>query len=267
LEQLADYCREKDITAQWFVPASSESGFEPNRSVLDGDPSRAEIDLLEQQYKEALALEQAGEWENAAEIYRRGLEKHPEFAEFHFRLGDCLFQLKDYQTARTHYDQSRDLDGHPVRANADYRKAVTEVAEEHQIPLIDTLALLRSHSPHDLLDRSVFHDNVHPTLKTYYYLGTEAVAQAIGRNLFTSRLGDAAEIAPARYADAVRDAGLVPDDVALAYKRYGDHFKWLGQLRSENSRRLRQGDEYLDRAEKLKAGTIEPGQEGTDPLK
>ena len=40
LEQLAEYCRGEGIATLWFVPAGSESAYEPNRSVVRrGTPS------------------------------------------------------------------------------------------------------------------------------------------------------------------------------------------------------------------------------------
>lgn len=266
LEQFADYCRRLDISSQWFIPASSESVFEPNRSLMAPGASEADALELEQQYHQALSLEAGGQWSQAADIYRDGLGRHPDFSEFHFRLGECLIHSEQYDLARQHFARARDADGHPVSANADYRQAVADVATERGISLIDSLDAFREHTPHRILDRTMFHDNVHPTLFAFYLLGAEAAEQVGFVPEFQTRLGLPAQVKREPLSAAVRDAGMTAADLALAYERTADDLKWMGRLRFDESRRLREGEQYDHRAALLKSGDIKPGEQGTEAL-
>jgi hypothetical protein len=102
LQQLAEYGAREQIPMVWFVPAASEAGFEPNRSLVQPGTSAGAQQTLEARYQEARRAEQAENWDLAAAIYRQGLAHQPQFAEFHFRLGQCLLNLGQFDAARQH---------------------------------------------------------------------------------------------------------------------------------------------------------------------
>nr|AUN35842.1 hypothetical protein [uncultured bacterium] len=110
LEQFAGYCRDNGITSQWIVPASAESVYEPDRSVVSEGTSSSEVNRMRSRYDEALVLEQSKKWQEAAAIYREELVKQPGFAEFHFRLAECLVEMGQYDEAHKEFVLARDTD-------------------------------------------------------------------------------------------------------------------------------------------------------------
>jgi tetratricopeptide (TPR) repeat protein len=266
LRQFAIYCREHDITVQWIVPACADSVYEPDRSVVAEGTSDAEIARLKTRYDEALALEASKKWQQAADIYRAELQMQPGFAEFHFRLAECLAELGQFDEARTQYLLARDTDGCPTRANSDFRRQQFEVAEEFSIPHLDGAEILRSQTAHGIIDRSMVHDNVHPTLRAFFLLGVAAADQAQNMGLFDSFLEMPRVAGEARLSDAIKAQELTNADLVNAYHHTADDLRWLGRLRWEDSRRVREADEYDRRADRLKSGEIKPGQEGTESL-
>ncbi len=267
LEQFATYCRENGITAQWMVPACSESVYEPDRStVLDGT-SKDEQQALIRRYDEARALEAAGEWEKAGDVYRALLEEQPNFAEFHFRLGECLVNLKQYQPAQRHFQRARDDDGMPARANGDFCRQIAEVAAAFDIPCLDAADVLRPHTPFGILDRTMFLDNVHPTLRASYLLGTAAADQASQTSELQAHLGSPAAPVSADLPAALWDMQITVDDLIAAYKRTADDWRWLSRFRFDGARRMNEGLRFDELAQKLSTGAIQPGENGTEPLK
>lgn len=266
LEQLAMFCRDEGIAAVWFVPAGSESGYPPNRShtpILVGPDIRND---LTQRFERARSYEADGQWSAAADLYRTGLERVPNFAEFHFRLAECLSQLGEFEAAARHYREALDQDGHPVRANRDYRRTVAEVAARFRIPIVDSPSLLRKHSPHGILGAAMFHDNVHPTLQAFFLLGIAACDRLAASGQLEAKFGRPQEMEPARLAEAVQASDLTVDDLAHGYRRLADTLRWLTRLRYDAARLQRQADRYENMARRLKAGEIAAGQGGSEAL-
>lgn len=255
LDALADWAEAQGTACVWFVPAGSESGFDPNRSAAAPGTSVEECRELEQRYGSARVLEAAGHWEDAAALYRSALDRQPQFAEFHYRLGACLEQLAQHAEAREHFSQALELDRYPVRALADYRRQITEVADQRRIEWIDAADVLRPWTPHGTLDGTVFHDNVHPTLRGAYLLGIAAanrVAQA------TLPRPDRGQLPLADFRAAVADLGITREDLAESYLRTAETLRWLGPLRFDRSQREARADRYAARAAELASGTGRP---------
>lgn len=266
LRQLAEYCRTNDIATIWFVPAANEADWDPNRSSLStiriagGEPE------LRRLHREALEREAAGKTQDAIDLYRRGLKAQPELAEFHYRLGRCLLKQSRDREAAFHLQRALDVDGHPIRANVDYRALVATVAKEAQIPLIDSPALLRKHTQHGILDRTLFHDNVHPTLKTFYLLGTAACKRIESDARLQKRLGPPEPIANPGFAQSLADAGMTPDDLSLAYARSAFGVRWLTRCRFDAQWRLSLAEQLQRWSDRLKTGEMLPGDDGSESL-
>ena len=266
LEQLADYRTSESISTLWFIPAASESDWEPNRSTAGPAGIVADRKALPAIYETARRLQRDGKPELAATEWRKGLERSPDFAEFHFRLAECLFELGDDTGARRHFVLAMDADGHPIRANSDYRNLIREVAVQRNILLVDSPAVLRRHTEHGILDRSLFYDNAHPTLRTLFLLSVAAVETLVEHAIPGRPAIAEADIPEARFANAVSDLSIGRDDVSLAYRRIAHGVAWLRRWRFEKERRDRDAKRYEELAEKLASREIDPGQMGTDSL-
>ncbi len=266
LEQLARFGRSQDIAQLWYVPAASESGYEPNRSCVRRGALPGEIDALHAMNERAADRERAADWKAAAELYRTGLRAQPDFADFHFRLGECLLHLGLPDEARRHFQEALEDDGHPVRATRPCRMAVAEVAAAFSIPTIFTGDALRPHTAFGILDRSLFHDNVHPTLRGFYNMGVAGVEVLAKSRVLEARFGPPARISAVEFADALHAMHIDRSDVARALYRCANGLRWLACMRYDAKRRIQQADEYVRLAERLEAGEIEPGEAGTEAL-
>jgi tetratricopeptide (TPR) repeat protein len=264
LEQLAEFCRREQIVTIWFVPAASEIGFEPNRSLVRPGTSAADRQTLVDEYAEARAAEQRQDWARAAEIYRQGLAEQPEFAEFHFRLGRCLMEQGEYAEAQPHLAAALEFDGHPVRMPRGYREAVREVARTHGFPIIDVEAVLRPATPHGILDRTVFLDDVHPTLKGQFLLGC-ALAETL-REPFAAICGHEVALRPVTVRDAVTALGLDAEILAAAYDQLANGLDARVILRFDRQERSAEARQLRTIVTQLRTGALSFDATGVDAI-
>ena len=266
LVQLAGFCQREQIPTLWYVPAANEADWEPNRSVPAAFQLEASEDELESLYEKGRKNEADGEFDVAITVYRRGLQSQPDFAEFHYRMGRCLLQLDRDSEAALHFQRAIDTDGHPIRANAEYRELVAEVATQYEIPFVDSPALLRAQTERGHLDRTLFHDNVHPTLKTFFLLGTAACQTVVNDPSLRERLGEPTESSPPDFSRSVEDAGITADDLALACKRIAHGTRWMTRWRFDDTARLHLAQQLERWSKQLASGEIQPGDDGSEPL-
>jgi lysophospholipase L1-like esterase len=173
LAAIAIYSQRVGAIPILVVPPSNDAGFEPNRSFLAADSTRAEREAYARTFIEARSMEDTSP-ERAIEIYRSLAASQPGFAETHYRLGCLLEKAGQWELAYAHFVRARDLDGWPMRALTSFQDAYREVAAEHDCVLVDGQAIFHAVGPHGLLDDHLFADGMHPSLK-----GQIALAQGI----------------------------------------------------------------------------------------
>ncbi len=281
LEQLAAWCGRLQIPTLWFVPAGLEADYEPNRSSLSHRATDEERDDLFRITGEAKSLQLAGRYGQAADIYRRSLDRYPGFAAFHFRLAECQMRLGDRKDAARNYALALESDGYPIRMLEPFRRQVAETASRFGVPTIDAQDVLRPCTPFGILDRSVFLDYAHPNLRSYYLLGMAAFAKVEEAKLlpdFVSRTSvqtagplvaiqkndrDARRI---DFASAIKWARFGTADLSLAYLRTAEAEKSIARLRRESTQLIQESERFRDWSRRLKTGVLKPGQEGTESL-
>ena len=236
LEAIVDYCEQIGAVPILVIPPGNESGFEPNRTVVSARVSQAE----RRRSRSNSSRPELSKQENPAQSqsrYRSLLDRQPDFAEAHFRLGRLLEQAGAFEEAREHYILARDLDGFPVRCLSDFAHIYRDVAVRHNSILIDGAAVLRARGRHGILDDGLIHDAHHPTLASHLNLAQAVLDQLHQRRL----LGLGAEGAPAPIVDPAECASHFQIDsqvwVGVCVKE-GTYFKHLaaGSLRYRRAR-------------------------------
>ena len=112
------------------IPPGNDAGFEPNRSFLSSNTSRAQREAFASEFLAARDDDPRNPV-RAETAYRRLLEGQPRFAEAHFRLARLLEQAGHWDEAFHHYVAARDLDGLPMRLPSDFQQAYKDVAARH----------------------------------------------------------------------------------------------------------------------------------------
>lgn len=260
--QLNDFCKRSGIVPIWFVPAASESGFEPNSSGFRDESKTADAREIERLYENARKQTCTA----AIKFYRKALQRYPRFAEFHYRLAQCLQQTGDIEGARKHYQLALDEDLFPIRANRDYRRVIRDTARTTDTPLVETGASLRSRTSNGILGTTLFLDNVHMTLAGYYFTAVAGCETIDASEVFVRRFGRPQRVPMLTLAECIAKAGLSREDLSEAYRRTSFSLGEMQRWRIDGTERGRQADRFKRLAEQLKSGAISPGEEGTESL-
>lgn len=183
LDGLLNDCDAAGILTMLVVPPSNDGGFDPNRSVLPPDTSRAE----QRAFAARLDAVVRGEKDRPAEAvagYRRLIAEQPGFAETHFRLARLLEAADSYDEAREEYTRARDLDGLPIRCPSPFLEVCRELGRRHRCILLDASRLLALACPHGVLDDRMFNDAHHPSLNAFATMAREALRLLKDRRAF-----------------------------------------------------------------------------------
>jgi len=252
LEALVSYCERIGALSILIVPPANEAGYEPSRSTLPGSvPELDRLGLVERM-ENARALEWRDPAASAA-AYRSILERHPGFAEAHFRLARLLEQKGRLTDAALHYLEALDHDGLPIRCQAPFRAAYEEVARRHpRSILIDGRRELAAASPDGLLGDHVIQDTHHPTLQGQVALAGAVLRELDRRQVFSLPHTRTVPLDPAACADHF---ALDANRWATMCERTSEHYKRVAGYRYDPAERLGKARRYALALERIRGGT------------
>jgi hypothetical protein len=110
LEATVGYCERIGALPILIVPPANEADYEPSRSTLPPTVSGTERDRLVREFFEARGVE-ATNPALGQSLFRGILDRHPGFAEAHFRLGRLLQHASLIDEARRHFSEALENDG------------------------------------------------------------------------------------------------------------------------------------------------------------
>ncbi len=259
LEAMTSYCEGLGAQVVLVIPPGNDADFEPNRSFLPPETTRAERMTFARDFEAARRLETADP-AKAVAAYRALLERQPGFAEVHYRLARRLEALGEIAEANTHYIAARDQDGLPMRCPSDFQNAYREVAKRHPSAiLVDGPAELRDLSPRGTVGDTFFTDGFHPSL-----IGYTELAQAILTGLRDRRAIEFRETTPTPVVsppDCARHFGMDPDKWQQVCGYAAWFYYHASAVRFDGSRRLAKMARYQEASRRIHAG-VPPGQVG-----
>jgi hypothetical protein len=236
-----------------ILPPGNDFDYEPNRSVLSPEATRQERARFERAFLEAKGRERTDPAGSLA-AYRALLDRHPGFAELHFRLARLLAKEGRWDEAYHHATQGRDLDGFPGRCLTVFQDIYRKVAAGHRCTLIDSQEYFHKIGYHGLLDDHLFHDAIHPSLR-----GQVALAQAVLQAIHDRRaLGWPENVPPVTIdpGDCATHFRLTP----FAWEKvcnFGIMFYDLTEsLRYDPSERIARRVRFGSALERIKAGEL-----------
>ena len=151
-----------------------------------GNAERREWDKLYQQGNLRL---QAGAAEAALEFYDQAVQLDERYAELHYRRGRALFALGHYQAAEAAFWRAVDEDIAPLRMPSSMPGLIAEVADWHDVPVIDYDQVLRRaylrRYDHAVFGNEFFLDHVHPNIEGHRLLALQLLQQLIDQGVVT----------------------------------------------------------------------------------
>ena len=213
---------------------------------------KQERQRLVQGFQEARALESRDPAASSAQ-YAAILERHPGFAEAHFRLARLLEKQGRVAEAGLHYLAALDHDGLPIRCPAPLRAAYERVAIRHpRSILIDGRNELAAISPTGLLGDHVIQDTHHPTLSGIVALAGAVLRELDRKRVFPQSCSGNLPLDPADCADHFE---MDAEKWATVCDRTSEHYKRVALYRYDPSERLAKSRRYADAAGRLHNGT------------
>jgi len=131
---------------------------------------RAEWEIL---YGQGKALEAAGSYPAALNVYSNAAAIDSDFAELQFRIGACQLALTNPVQAKAAFERARDHDVLAVRADTRINGIIRDAAHGQtggRVVLVDAAEVMAGNSPEGIPGRELFYEHVHFTLPGNYQL-------------------------------------------------------------------------------------------------
>jgi hypothetical protein len=177
---LADICRAGQRAGAPVILSTvgvNLGGCGPFGSLHCDGISEKERNEWEEAYAHGVALEAEGRHADAVAVYLKAEQLDNEYAELQFRLGQCYWDLGEFDKARERYVTARDLDTLRFRADTRINAIIRETATAQSkagVQLVDAARALADNSAHGTPGDGLFHEHVH-----FEFRGTYLVAVAI----------------------------------------------------------------------------------------
>ncbi len=167
-------------------------------------------------YKRGVDFESQDRHADAVAAYLAAEQTDGEYAELHFRLGQCYQAFGELDQARERYARARDLDTLRFRADTRINEIIRATATARSnagVRLVDAARILAENSPRDTPGCGFFHEHVHLTFPGTYLVASSVVEQA--HDVMPARIREQAENYPV--VSEERCAGL------LAYTSWDEY--------------------------------------------
>jgi tetratricopeptide (TPR) repeat protein len=232
LGRMIDLARSHGAEVLLVVPASNLKDCSPFKSQHRQTLAPAERQQWSAAFREGMQLKGEGRLAEAAAALRQAADIDARHAESHYRLGQVLFALGQFEQARAAFVRARDEDICPLRAVSEIPEIIRGTARRRSAWLVDYESLVaeacRDKYAHQSPGRELFVDHVHPTLDGFQMLSV-ALAEELSRHgvaRFSPGWRDAA--VPAA-AEAVK-ARIDRTAEAAALRTVAMVFSWAGKL-------------------------------------
>jgi tetratricopeptide (TPR) repeat protein len=183
----------------------------PFASLHRADITENQKNKWDKLYQEAIALETAGEYAKAVNLYLTAEKTDDTYADLQFRLGRCYWAMAQYDKSRDRYIKARELDTLRFRADMQINEIIRDVAARKQddgIYFVDTTRMLEANSPNGTPGEELFYEHVH-----FNFTGNYLVAKTIFEQI--------EKILPAKIRLHKDDlSGLLTEDQCKQYLAY-----------------------------------------------
>jgi tetratricopeptide (TPR) repeat protein len=145
----------------------------PFGSLHRQDLTDSALKEWEVNYNAGIDLESAGKFEEAIVLYQKASAIDAEFADLSYRLARCFWALDQYEEARKHYVNARNLDALRFRADSrinDIIREIPAIRSDVDATVVDAESALQAASPQGIAGDRLFYDHVHLNFTGNYLL-------------------------------------------------------------------------------------------------
>ena len=231
LKRIADIADSAGADKIFIVPAKQLRDLTPFKSEHRNDLEPDELMQWLVLYSDARELQKAGKLEPALAKFNDAMEIDDRYAELHYRIGEVMFDQRNYEEAEAAFRRAVDEDVTPLRILAPMQQIVHEVAADEGDPLIDFPSLLRKvymeNYGHGIFGSEFFVDHVHFTIEGHRLIGRALFEQLVAQGIAHPEAGW-----NETRAEQVRQqvlASLDNRDVSNSYMALGIIFEWAAK--------------------------------------
>ena len=241
LRRIASIADSVDAGIVYVTPVINIRDMSPFKSEHRNDLDPDALMRWQALYGDGRKRQQAGRLDDALRHYREALAIDDRYAELHFRIGQVLFEQRNYREAEAAFRRAVEEDVAPLRILASMQQAVAETAEAVSAPLIEFPAIMRraylEEYGHTVFGREYFTDHVHTSIEGYRKLAAALFDQLVAMGI--ARPDAAWNTAR---AEAVRQdvlASINTEDQGLTFLNLGAVFDWAGKFEEAHALLLR----------------------------
>lgn len=142
-------------------------------------------------YREGIALQAAGDDQEALKKFAQAQGIDPQYAELRFRMGTCDLALTNAAQALREFELARDDDALAFRADTRINQIIKDAADEEAgkgVYFLDAARTLAQYSPEKIPGNELFYEHVHLNFDGNYLLGrafAEQTAKLLPRSVVT----------------------------------------------------------------------------------
>ncbi|MHC4326312.1 MAG: tetratricopeptide repeat protein, partial [Planctomycetota bacterium] len=177
LEDITQVAQKNNIPTIFSSIGCNLKDSPPFASLLRTDITENQKNKWDKLYQEAIALETAGEYAEAVNLYHAAEKIDGTYADLQFRLGRCYWAMAQYDKAKERYIKARQLDTLRFRPDNRINEIIRDVADNRQtdgIYFVDTAGVLEANSPNNTPGKELFYEHVH-----FNFAGNYLVAKTI----------------------------------------------------------------------------------------
>ncbi|MHC4325820.1 MAG: tetratricopeptide repeat protein, partial [Planctomycetota bacterium] len=164
LEDIARIAQKSKIPIIFSSVGSNLKDSPPFASEHRADITENQKKNWDKLYQKAIALETAGEYAEAVNLYHAAERIDETYADLQFRLGRCYRAMAQYDKSRDRYIKARELDTLRFRADRQINEIIRDVTANKQddgIYFVDTARILETNSPNNTPGNELFYEHVH----------------------------------------------------------------------------------------------------------
>lgn len=232
LGRMVNIAREADADIIFVKPVVNLKDMSPFKSANKADLGESAMRQWEQLSQGAKHQQEIGNKSEALALYQQALQIDDRFADSHYQIGKLQFAMGNYAAAEKAYWRAVDEDIAPLRMLSSMPGIISEVADWHDVPMVDYEQILRAayleNYDHAVFGNEFFLDHVHPNVEAYRLLALKLLDQLIGEGILTPAhtWGD-------QHIEELTNnvlAGLSKRDHGAALVRLGKVLDWAGKF-------------------------------------
>lgn len=171
IEQMVSSARAAAVPVVFIRPVTNLLDCPPFKFEVSPHLTAAEQSRFEQHWQAAKAATDVPR--RALEDLEQALEIDPEHAGAQFLKGRMQYELADYAGALQSLTLARDFDVCPLRATSEILTALSQLADQQNLPLLDAEQLFADRSPHGIVGDQWLVDHIHPSIEGHQLLGEQ----------------------------------------------------------------------------------------------